>query len=231
MNQTPGPKRPRPSPAKNKNRSNQKKNSADWLTNHWTLVVVIGLVLLVVIVVIAASLGNRNGQEPPAAPEPRPDSSGPIQVGELELNIHQWDCGRMTFESVENPNETIRAADGNHFCVLGVKVSNLNTEKLRAFEPAGQRISFNNQNYRYHVAATRDGLGAGSGVRVLSAGIGVTPDTVAPLINMVFEIPEDTESDGAPSWRNDASLLVPIDSPDEDEAFFEIKLLDYNKQS
>lgn len=230
MNQPRSPGGPRPTKAKNKKRATKKTNSVDWLTNHWSLVVVIGLILLVAIVVIAASLGNdSNG--PTGAEEPRPNSSGPIQAGDLELDIHQWDCGRMVFESLENPDETIKAATGNHFCTLGVKVSNLNTEKARAFEPSGQRISFNGQDYRYHVEATRNGLGAKTGVRILAAGIGVNPDTVPPLVNMVFEISQDPEGDEAPSWREDALLRIPIDSSDGDEAFLDVKLLDYDKQS
>ena len=231
MNPNQGPDQPRPTNAKNKRKSAKKTNSADWLTNHWTLVVVIGLAFLVAIVITAASLGSRSGKKEVAAPEPRPDSSGPIQVGDLRIDVHQWDCGRMAFEHLENPDEMITVADGNHFCTLGVKVSNLNTEKLRAFDPAGQLIGFNDQDYNYHVVATRDGLGAQTGVRILAAGTGVNADTIAPLVNMVFEIPKDQEGSESPSWRDDAKLRVPIDSTAAEEAYFEIELLDYDKQS
>ena len=191
----------------------------------------IGLAFLVVVVIIAASLGSNSGKKGVVAPEPRPDSSGPIQVGDLQLNVHQWDCGRMIFEHLENPDETIASADGSHFCTLGIKVSNLNTEKARAFDPAGHLLNFNNQDYSYHVIATRDGLGAKTGVRILAAGTGVNADTIAPLVNMVFEIPKDQEESESPSWRDDAKLKTPVDNDDGTEAYFEIELLDYDKQS
>ena len=191
----------------------------------------IGLAFLVVIVIVAASLGSQSGKNKVAAPEPRPDSSGPIQVGDLQLNVHQWDCGRMVFEHLENPDEIIASADSNHFCTLGIKVSNLNTEKARAFDPAGHLVNFNNQDYSYHVIATRDGLGAKTGVRILTAGTGINADTIAPLVNMVFEIPKDQEESESPSWRDDAKLKTPIDNGDGTEAYFEIELLDYDKQS
>lgn len=230
MNQARKPVKPRPAKAKSKKRPVKKTNAADWLTNYWTWVVVAGLTLLVAIVIIAASFSDNSGGESGDLAEPRPDSSGPIAVGDLEFNIHQWDCGRMVFESLGNPDETIAAADGSHFCALGIKVSNLNTEKLRAFEPAGQQVSFGGQSYRYHAEATRNGLGAKTGTQILPAGIGVNPGTVPPLINMVFEIPKDPE-DGSLSWRNDARLMTPVDSPDGEEAFLDIELRDYDKQS
>lgn len=227
MNRSQTPGRPRPTNAKNKKKQPRKNNSVDWLTNHWTLVVVAGLAILVIIVIIAASLGGGDSNNP-AEPEPRPDSSKPYQVGDLELVVHQWDCGRTVFEHLDNPDRTIDAADGNHFCTLGVKVSNLNTEKLRAFDRANPKIRFNGQEYGYHLAATRDGLGAQTGLRTLAAGIGTSADTVAPLINMVFEIPQDGDGEGSPTWRQDAVLLIP--TTDDSELPLEINLLDYDKQ-
>ncbi len=198
-----------------------------WLPKHLTLIMVIGLAVLVLIVILVAASRDNDGTP---APRVRPDSSGPIQVGELELDVHQWNCGLTTIERVADPSaDPIQAAPGNHFCTLAIQVTNHNTEKFRAFDPGGQRVVFGGQEYVYHVVATRDGLGATSGVRILSPGIGVNPDTIPPLITLVFELPQD-QTDAELDWRENVTLLLTDGSGDQ-EALVEIPLKDYDKQS
>lgn len=228
MNQTSSPKRPRPTKSQNKRKPAAKTSLVDWLTDHWTLAVVIGLAILVIVVFVAASLGTKSGDQA-AEPEPRPDSSGPIQIGDLQVDVHQWDCGLPAFESLENSDEIIAAAEDSHFCTLGVKVANLNLEKSRAFDPAGQLVRFDGQDYGFHINATRNGLGADAGVRILSGGTGINPGSIAPLVNMVFELPQNQDGDESPSWQEDAMLLVP--DKGSLEGFFKVNLLNYDKQS
>ena len=220
MNQQNAPRRPAPAKTRQPKQSGSKPKIVSWLSQHLMLVLVVGLAVLVLIVILIARSGGEEGQPV------RPDSSGPIQVGELELNIHQWNCGLTAFDRVSDPDaDPIQAADGNHFCTLAVQVTNLNTEKLRAFDPAGQRIVFGDQEYVYHPIATRDGLGARSDVRILDPGAGVDPGTVPPLVTMVFEIPQDSEL----AWRTDSVLLLTAGS--DQEEVVEIPLKDYDKQS
>lgn len=226
MNQKSNSKRPASAKARRASQTSSSKSIAGWVGQHLMLVTVIVLAILVFVVILIAV---RSGDE--AGPAPRPDSSGPIRVGELQLNIHQWNCNLTEFEEpLNDPGaDPIRAAEGNHFCTLSVEVTNLNLDKARAFDPAGQRIVFGNQEYVYNPIATRDGLGATPGVRILKAGTGTEsqPDTVPPLINMVFEIPQD--SDGL-AWRSDAVLALTSGSGD-DETPVEIPLKDYDKQT
>ena len=210
--------------AQAKKRPKSSNQSANWLNDHLALVVVICLAILVGIVLLVSLL--TGGGE---SPESRPDSSGPIEIGDLELNIHQWNCGLTSFERLDNPEaDPIQAAEGSHFCTLAVQASNRNLDKFRAFDPSGQRIVFRGNEYVYHAVATRNGLGANSGVRVLAPGIGIEDGTVPPLINMVFEIPQD-EDGSEIGWRGD-SILIISDSSDPDQTK-EIPLKDYDKQS
>ena len=198
-----------------------------WLPQHLTLIMVIGLAVLVLIVILVAASRDSPGTP---APRVRPDSSGPIQVGDLELDIHQWNCGLTTIERIADPSaDSIQAAAGNHFCTLAIQATNRNTEKFRAFDPGGQRVVFGGQEYVYHVVATRDGLGATSGVRILSPGIGVEADTIPPLITLVFELPQD-QTDTELDWRENTTLLL-TDASGDQEAPVEVPLKDYDKQS